>query len=84
MDMGPIVKSTERSLLRAESDLRRTRRYIKLNFWEKVANYSESVFLTYEAAAPHVDKDAVEGWTGLVASAIRLASIWRQIGWGLI
>ncbi|CDW97148.1 hypothetical protein [Sporisorium scitamineum] len=68
----------------AESDLRRVRRNLKLNFWEKIANFSESIFLSYEAAAPHIDKDGVEGWTGLLASAIRLSSLWRQIGWGLI
>ncbi|CBQ69420.1 conserved hypothetical protein [Sporisorium reilianum SRZ2] len=84
IDVHTLVQSTERSLVRAESDLRRTRRSVKLNFWEKVANLSEGVFLSYEAAAPHVDKEGVEGWTGFVASAIRLASLWRQISWGLV
>ncbi|TKY88561.1 hypothetical protein EX895_002550 [Sporisorium graminicola] len=84
IDVSSLIQSTERSLVRAESDLRRTRRSIKLNFWEKVANLSESVFLSYEAAAPHMDKDATEGWTGLLASAIRLTSLWRQISWGWI
>ncbi|GAC95871.1 protein transport protein [Pseudozyma hubeiensis SY62] len=81
LDISSLLKSTERSLLRAESDLRKTRRRIQLKFWEKIANWSEAIFLSYEAAYPHVDKDGVEGWTGLVASGIRLSSLWRQISW---
>lgn len=81
LDVNSLLKSTERSLVRAESDLRKTRRRIQLNFWEKLANWSEAIFLSYEAAMPHVDKDGVEGWTGLIASSIRLSSLWKQISW---
>ncbi|SPO24225.1 uncharacterized protein UTRI_03493 [Ustilago trichophora] len=81
IDVSSLVRSTERSLVRAESDLRKTRRRIKLNFCEKVANWSESIFLSYEAAMPHIDKDGIEGWTGLVASAIRLSGLWKELSW---
>ena len=81
VDVSALLRSTERSLVRAESDLRNTRRRLQLNFWEKIANWSESVFLGYEAAAPHIDKDGIEGWTGLVASAIRLTALWKQLSW---
>lgn len=82
LDVDTLLKSTERSLVRAESDLRTARRRLKINFWDKVANWSESIFLAYEAAMPHVDKDGVEGWTGLLASGIRLSSLWKEISWG--
>ncbi|KAJ1025874.1 hypothetical protein NDA16_002500 [Ustilago loliicola] len=81
INLNSLLKSTERSLVRAESDLRNTRRRIQLNFWEKIANWSEVVFLSYEAAMPHVDKDVVEGWTGLVASTIRLTGLWKELSW---
>ncbi|SPO23974.1 uncharacterized protein UTRI_03493_B [Ustilago trichophora] len=81
VDMSSLVRSTERSLVRAESDLRKTRRRIKLNFWEKIANWSEAIFLSYEAAMPQIDKDGVEGWTGLIASTIRLAVLWKELSW---
>lgn len=81
IDVNSLLKSTERSLVRAEWDLRNTRRRIQLNFWEKIANWSEVIFLSYEAAMPHVDKDGVEGWTGLVASTIRLTGLWKDLSW---
>ncbi|SYW79078.1 uncharacterized protein UBRO2_02762 [Ustilago bromivora] len=81
INVDSLIKSTERSLVRAESDLRNTRRQMQLNFWEKVANWSQIIFLSYEAAMPHVDKDAFEGSTGLVASTIRLMGLWKELSW---
>ncbi|SOV07819.1 uncharacterized protein UDID_07171 [Ustilago sp. UG-2017a] len=81
INVDSLIKSTERSLVRAESDLRNTRRRMQLNFWEKVANWSQVIFLSYEAAMPHVDKDAFEGSTGLVASTIRLMGLWKELSW---
>lgn len=81
VDVSSLLRSTERSLVRAESDLRKTRRRIHLNFWAKVANWSEVIFLGYEAAMPHVDKEGVEGWTGLIASGVRLMGLWKELSW---
>lgn len=81
ISVSSLIRSTERSLVRAESDLRNTRRQLQLNFWQKIANWSEASFLAYEAAMPHIDKEGVEAWTGLLASTIRLSSLWKQITW---
>ncbi|SNX86422.1 uncharacterized protein MEPE_05131 [Melanopsichium pennsylvanicum] len=78
--VSSLIKATERCLVRAESDLTKTKTRLRLNFWEKIANCSETIFLIYEAARPQVDKEGVEGWTGLVASAIRLSGLWKQLG----
>jgi hypothetical protein len=52
---------------------------VRINSWLKLANWSEVIFLAYEAAAPHIDKDAVEAWTGVAASTIRLAALWISL-----
>ncbi|PWY98956.1 hypothetical protein BCV70DRAFT_201171 [Testicularia cyperi] len=77
----PLLRSTERSLIRAESDLKKARRSIRVNFWEKIAFWSESIFLAYEAARPNDDKESVEAWTGILSSSIRLANLWSMTGW---
>ncbi|KAI3487262.1 hypothetical protein L1887_48846 [Cichorium endivia] len=74
-----LRRSTERALVRAESDLKTARRNVRINSWLKLANWSEAIFLAYEAAAPHIDKDAVEAWTGVAASTIRLAALWISL-----
>lgn len=74
-----LRRSTERALVRAESDLKTARRNVRINSWLKLANWSEAIFLAYEAAAPSIDKDAVEAWTGVAASTIRLAALWISL-----
>ena len=69
---------SEYDLLRAEADLHTTRTQLRSTLWEKIALWADSIFLTYETIAPDTEKETTEAWTGIVASAMRIARVWSH------